>query len=48
MKVVIIDKISIVWSWKKISCSIMGDEAFWRVIFLHTGIFNEGAPIYRF
>lgn len=23
-------KIVIVWSWKKINCSIRGDEAFWK------------------
>lgn len=41
IKAVIIDKISIVWSWKKISCSIIGEEAFWKVKLLHIAIFKE-------
>lgn len=44
----IMERISIVWSWKKISCSIIGEEAFWNVRFLQNGIFKEGIPINRF
>jgi hypothetical protein len=33
-KMVIMIRMSMVWSWKKISCSIIGDVAFWRVKFL--------------
>jgi len=31
-------KIVIVWSWKKISCSMRGDEAFWNLINDQEGI----------
>lgn len=48
MKAVIMYKINIVWSWKKINCSIMGEEAFCKVKFLQYGIFNEGFPMDRF
>lgn len=48
MNAVIIYKINIVWSWKKISCSIIGDEAFCKVRFLQKGIFKEGVPMDRF
>jgi hypothetical protein len=30
-----------VWSWKKISCSIRGDEAFWKPKADHVGISKE-------
>jgi hypothetical protein len=45
---VVMYKINIVWSWKKMSCSIIGDEAFWNMIFLHKGISKEEDPINRF
>jgi len=39
IKYVIIDIIikvtKIVWSWKKISCSIKGEFLFWKFIFIH-------------
>lgn len=48
MKAVIIVKINIVWSWKKINCSIIGEAAFCKVKFLQCGIFKEGFPMYKF
>lgn len=48
IKDVIINRINIVWSWKKISCSIIGEAAFCKPRFLHKGIFKEVLPIDRF
>lgn len=31
-------KIVIAWSWKKISCSIKGDAAFWNPMAIHVAI----------
>jgi hypothetical protein len=42
MKAVIMYRINIVWSWKKINCSIIGEAAFCKVKFLQKGIFKEG------
>lgn len=46
---VVIDKMIImVWSWKKISCSIIGLALFNILIFVHDGIFKEVLFIYEF
>lgn len=37
-RIVIIIKIIKVWSWKKISCSIMGDALSWRRRVFHVAI----------
>lgn len=39
--IVIIDKIIIVWSWKKINCSINEEFASWIIISPHIAISNK-------
>lgn len=48
MKMVMMNRMSIVWSWKKISCSIIGDDAFCKESWPQIGIFKEAVPINRF
>ena len=36
-----------VWSWKKISCSIRGEAAFWNPIAAHEGIIKGVWLIYE-
>jgi len=40
-RIVIRIRISIEWSWKKINCSISGDELSCKLKFDHVAIFNK-------
>lgn len=45
-RIVIRIRISIEWSWKKINCSISGDELSCKLKFDHVAIFNKRINLY--
>jgi len=39
--VVIIIRMAVIWSCKKINCSMIGDDVFWKLNCSHVAIFNN-------